>query len=210
RWSKTYMTEDQRFASRRTDVLVYQSEPLEEDLTIAGPIRATLHVSTSATAADWIVKVIDVFPGEIADDAPIRNPNPPPASRNPRRRPSDPRGGYQMLIRGEAFRGRFRNSYEKPEPFVSDQVTEVSFQLWDVMHTFRRGHRIMIHVQSTWFPLIDRNPQTYVPNIFEADWDDFVPATHRVHRTSQHPSHLEFGVIADPTRTAIETPPPRQ
>jgi putative CocE/NonD family hydrolase len=196
-WAKEYMTEDQRFATWRPDVLVYRSEPLDEDLTVGGSLRAELFVSTSATDADWIVKIIDVHPDDIRhDDGGISQ-----------------LGGYQMLVRGEAFRGRFRNSYEQPEPFVPGRVEKVSFELWDVLHTFRKGHRIMVHVQSTWFPFIDRNPQRYVPNIFEASASDFVPATHRVYRSAAHPSSIELGVIDAPyertsARLRVEPPAP--
>jgi putative CocE/NonD family hydrolase len=196
-WAKEYMTEDQRFASWRPDVLVYRSEPLDEDLTVGGPLRAELFVSTSATDADWIVKIIDVHPDDIRhDDGGISQ-----------------LGGYQMLVRGEAFRGRFRNSYEQPEPFVPDRIEKVSFELWDVLHTFRKGHRIMVHVQSTWFPFIDRNPQRYVPNIFEAGASDYVPATHRVYRSAAHPSSIELGVIDAPyertsARLRVDAPAP--
>jgi putative CocE/NonD family hydrolase len=180
--AKEYMTEDQRFASWRPDVLVYRSAPLEEDLTVGGPLRAELWVATSATDADWIVKVIDVHPDDIRrDDGGVSE-----------------MGGHQMLVRAEAFRGRFRQSYEQPAPFASNEITKVSFELWDVLHTFRKGHRIMVHVQSTWFPFIDRNPQTYVLNIFEAGESDFVAATHRVYRSAAYPSSIELGVVDAP------------
>ncbi len=170
--NKTFYAEDQRFASCRPDVLVYQSDILEQDLTLAGPINVKLFVSTTGTDADWIVKVIDVFP----DDHPDK-----PAQHR--------------LIRAEVFRGRFRESFTTPKPFVPNQVEEISFSLWDVLHDFKRGHRLMIHVQSTWFPFIDRNPQTYVPNIFEADEEDFIKATHRVYRSQAYPSHIEAAVL---------------
>jgi hypothetical protein len=175
------MTDDQRFASRRPDVLVYQTDVLKEDLTLAGPMLADLHVSTSGTDADWIVKVIDVFP--------------PNASDYPNMTGGRRLGGYQMMVRSEVIRGRFRNSYEKPEPFVADQPARIRLELLDVLHTFRKGHRVMVHVQSTWFPLVDRNPQKYVENIFLADEGDFVKATHRLWRDSRHPSHLRLGVL---------------
>lgn len=184
RWSKHYIAADQRFAASRPDVLVYQTEPLERDITLAGPMRARLWVSTSATDADWVVKLIDVNPGKLPgwteddDKAGTRN-----------------RGGQQTLVRGEPFRGRFRESYESPKPFVSGQPTEVAFDINDVFHTFQRGHRIMIQVQSSWFPFIDRNPQHYVPNIFEAKEEDFVRATHRVHHDPEHPSSISVGVL---------------
>lgn len=179
--TREYMTADQRFAARRPDVLVYQTEPLEEDLTLAGPIQADLWVSTSGTASDWVVKVIDVFP---------------PDAENPEPNPKEVQmGEYQMMVRSEVIRGRFRNSYETPEPFVPNEPTRVSFELQDVLHTFQRGHRVMVQIQSTWFPLVDRNPQTYVPNIFEADAEDFQKATQRVYRSPERPTRLLVGVL---------------
>ena len=184
-WAREYMTEDQRFAAWRPDVLVFESEVLEEDVTLAGPLRADLWVSTTQQDADWVVKLIDVFPGDVEDNRDRR-----------RRSESDAvMGHYQMLVRGDVFRGRFRNSYEIPEPFTPDEVTRVAFEIQDVLHTFKRGHRIMIQVQSSWFPFVDRNPQKWVDNIFEADAEDFVPATHRVYFSKEHPSRLEVGVL---------------
>lgn len=176
-----YMTDDQRFAARRPDVLVYHTPPLTADVTVAGPIRADLWVSTSGTDADWVVKLIDVLPSDAPDnDGAERSQHP---------------GGYQMHVRSEVFRGRFRNSYTQPEPFVPDEPTHVAFDLQDVLHTFQRGHCIMVQVQSTWFPMVDRNPQKYVDNIFEADEADFIKATHRVYRSSDYPTHLQLGVL---------------
>ena len=180
-WTKKHMTEDQRFAARRPDVLVYTSDVLEEDLTLAGPIRADLWVSTTGSDSDWVVKLIDVYPSELPErDEESDGPD---------------RGGQQTLVRAEVFRGRFRESYEMPKAFVPDEVSNVSFELQDVMHTFQRGHRVMVQVQSSWFPFVDRNPQTYVPNIFEASEDDFIKTTNRVHRSKRHPSHIEIGVL---------------
>ncbi len=182
RWSKSFFIEDQRFSTRRPDVLVYVSEPLEEDLTIGGPLRADFWVSTSGTDADFVAKVIDVYPGELREaDGGLSD-----------------MGNFHQLVRAEAFRGRFRQSYEQPEPFESDRITKLSFALWDVLHTFRKGHRIMVQVQSSWFPFIDRNPQRYVPNIFEAEPDDFITATHRVYRSPRYPSSISIGVIDTP------------
>jgi len=181
RWSKEFMTEDQRFAATRPDVLVYKTEELEEDLTLAGPILADLFVSTTGSSADWIVKVIDVFPGELPGyDEDSGEPN---------------LGGMQRLVRAEVLRGRFRDGFEAPKPFTPNEVTPVSFELLDVLHTFQKGHRIMIHIQSTWFPWVDRNPQSYVPNIFEAEEKDFIKATHRIYRSEQHPSRVRVGVL---------------
>jgi len=170
--NNTFYAEDQRFASRRPDVLAYQTDVLEEDVTLAGTIHADLFVSTSGTDSDWIVKLIDVYPDDLQE-----------------------KSAQQALVRAEVFRGRFRESFEEPKPFEPDQVAEISFNLWDVFHTFKRGHRIMVHVQSTWFPFIDRNPQKYVPNIFEADEDDFIKVINRVYRSREHPSHIEVGVL---------------
>ena len=164
---REYMTEDQRFASRRPDVLTYRTPPLEGDLTIAGPLTAELFVSTTGTDADWVVKLIDEYPGDAID----------PATMNPMRTMSS----YQMMVRSESMRGRYRESFSVPKAFVPGEVTPVSFPLQDVLHTFKKGHRVMVQVQSTWFPLMDRNPQTFVPNIFEATESDFVKATHRVY-----------------------------
>jgi len=175
-----YMTDDQRYASRRPDVLVYQTDVLEHDLTLAGPLQAELHVSTSQGDADWVVKVIDVFPND----------------REGNSAEGRPLGGYQMLVRSEIIRGRFRNSYSRPEPFVPDRPAVVRLELQDVLHTFGKGHRIMVQICSTWFPLADRNPQKYVPNIFQAADEDFVPATHRVYRSRDRASHLKVGVLA--------------
>lgn len=175
-----YMVADQRFAARRPDVLVYESPVLEHDVTLAGPLRAVLYVSTTGTDADWIVKLVDVYPNDRADP----DPNP----RNVRL------GGYQQLVRGEVMRGKFRRSLEKPEPFVPGEITEVAFELPDVYHTFRSGHRIMVQIQSSWFPLVDRNPQQFV-DIYQATEADFHPATHRVYRTRQYASRLEVPVL---------------
>jgi hypothetical protein len=183
-WSKNYMTEDQRFAAQRPDVLVYQTEPLEQELTLAGPLEAELWVSTTATDADWVVKLIDVNPGKMPGYTPADE-----------REGKKNRGGQQTLVRGEPFRGRFRESYSEPRPFKPGEATKVRFTINDVFHTFQRGHRVMIQVQSSWFPFIDRNPQTFVPNIFEAKEEDFVRAFHRVYRSAAHPSSIKVNVL---------------
>ncbi|MBN1939893.1 MAG: CocE/NonD family hydrolase [Candidatus Aminicenantes bacterium] len=177
---REYFVEDQRFAASRPDVLTYSGAVLAGDVTITGPIKAELYVSTTGTDADWVVKVIDVYP----DNAP-----------DPKTNPKGIRmGGYQRLIRGDIIRGKFRNSFEKPEPFVPGRVAKVEFELPDVQHTFLKGHRIMIQVQSSWFPLFDRNPQTFV-NIRTAGEEDFRKATHRLHRTAEYPSGIRFKVL---------------
>ena len=148
---------------------------------IAGPIDAHLWVATSQRDADWVVKVIDVFP----DDAPD----------HPHLRPGKHMGGYQMMVRSEVLRGRYREGYERARPFSPGQATALKVPLQDVLHTFKAGHRVMIQIQSTWFPLVDRNPQRYVPNIFAADEDDFVAATHRVYRAGARASRLSFSAL---------------
>ena len=175
-----YMDDDQRFASKRPDVMVYQTDVLTEDITLTGPLTADLFVSTTGTDADYIVKLIDVLPQD---------------TRTPTNKDINvPLGGYQMLVRGEVFRGKYRNSFEKPEPFIPGKVTEVKYELPDVAHTFKKGHRIMIQIQNSWFPLVDRNPQKFV-NIYKCDDSDFIKATHRIYHTSQYPSHLEVNVL---------------
>jgi len=184
--TREHMVDDQRFASTRQDVLVYESDVLEEDVTIAGPVMNSLFVSTTGTDADWIVKLIDVLP----DSLPV--PEVPANSTSTVRQP--PMAGYQMLVRGEVFRGKFRNSFSKPEAFVPGQVTKVEYGMNDIFHTFRRGHRIMIQVQSSWFPLVDRNPQKFM-NINEAREADFQKATHRVFRQQGAASKITVQVM---------------
>jgi len=175
-----YMTADQRFASRRPDVLVYQTPELTEDMTIAGPIEVDLNVSTSGTDADFIVKVIDVFPTEYP------NPDPNPTGVK--------MGGYQMLVRGDVMRGKFRNSFEKPEAFKPNEPARVRFTLPDMCHTFRPGHRLMVQVQSTWFPIIDRNPQTFC-DIYQASEKDFQKSTMRVLTGAEKGSSVSVRVV---------------
>lgn len=175
-----YMTDDQRFADRRPDVAVYQTVVLEEDVTLTGPLTADLWVSTTGTDADYVVKLIDVFP-DSAKTPPGKNIN-------------VPFSGYQMLVRGEVMRGRFRNSYEKPEPFVPGKTTRVKFVIPDVAHTFKKGHRIMVQVQNSWFPLVDRNPQKFV-NIYECSESDFQKATQRIFHNSTYPSSVQVTVL---------------
>lgn len=180
RMAPAYKTADQRFASRRPDVLVYTTDVLEEDVTIAGPIEAKLFVSTSGTDSDWVVKLVDVYP----DDYPDPKPNPEGVKM----------GGYQQLVRGDVMRGKFRNGFEKPEPFVPGKPEQVKFTLQDVCHNFRSGHRIMIQVQSSWFPLVDRNPQKFV-DIYTAREADFQKAMQRVYRTRDLPSSVSVLVM---------------
>jgi hypothetical protein len=170
-----YMAYDQRFTSTRPDVLVYQSEPLAADLTIAGSVRPTLFVSTSGTDSDWIVKLIDVHPdSDAATNA--------------------TKGGFQELVRGDVMRGKFRNSYSRPEAFVPGKVEQVTFAMDDVLHTFKKGHRIMLHIQSTWFPLVDLNPQSFV-DIYDAKPADFIKATERVYHSAMRASRIDLPVL---------------
>ncbi len=178
--TREYMVEDQRFASRRPDVLVYQTPILDRDVTLAGPIKATLFVSTTGTDSDFIVKLIDVFP----DSMPDPDPNPAGVTM----------GGYQMLVRGEPMRAKFRNSYSTPEPMPPGKVTKVEFTLPDVNHAFLRGHRIMIQIQSSWFPLVDRNPQKFL-DINRATESDFQKATQRVYRSAPNNSRITVSVL---------------
>jgi predicted acyl esterase len=169
-------------------------------VTIAGPISPRLFVSTSGTDSDWDVKLIDVYPNDYPDsklDQPRPEDKDKPRTDVPP--PSFTMSGYQQLVRGEPFRGKFRHSFEKPEAFTPGKVEEIDFHMQDVNHTFRRGHRIMVQIQSSWFPLTDRNPQTFV-NIPDAKPADFVKATERVYHTKEEASGIVVGVLANPER----------
>ncbi|AXT55947.1 CocE/NonD family hydrolase [Aquimarina sp. AD1] len=174
---RKYMTDDQRFAARRPDVLVYETPILSEDMTLSGEILAKLKVATTGTAADWVVKLIDVYPADAEDTEETQK--------------YLKMSNYHMMVRSEVLRGRFRNSFSKPEPFIPNQKTDVNIKLQDVHHTFLKGHKIQIQVQSTWFPFIDLNPQTFVPNIFKAKASDFKKQTHKVFEDSS----VEFSVL---------------
>lgn len=178
--SADYMTADQRHAGRRPDVLVYQTAVLDADTTVAGAIDVEFYVSTSGTDSDWVVKLIDVYPNDFPD---------------PKNNPTGVKmGGYQQLVRGDIFRGRFRKSFEKPEPFVPNRAELVKFTMPAVCHAFRPGHRLMIQVQSSWFPLFDRNPQTFV-NFSTATPTDFQKSTQRVFRTTDMPSQISVRLV---------------
>ena len=178
-----YTTEDQRFASERPDVLTYETEPLDQDLIVEGPTKINLNVSTTGTDSDFVVKLIDVYPNDYP--TPPEGPQTPPNSVK--------MGGYQQLVRGEPFRGKFRNSFEKPEAFVPGKPASINFELPDIYHAFRRGHRIMIQVQSSLFPLVDRNPQKFM-DIPKAQESDFQKATERVFRSAKLSSSITFSV----------------
>jgi putative CocE/NonD family hydrolase len=177
KWS-TWLVEDQRFVDDRADVLSWTTPPLDANLTIAGEVVADLFASTSGSDADWIVKVIDAYPEHYPENWDL--------------------AGYQLMVSNEVFRARYRRNPEKPEPIMPDAVLEYAFSLHTQNYTFLKGHRLMVQVQSTWFPIIDRNPQTAVPNIFNAKESDFRKATHRIYRSAQYPSHVTIPVVVRP------------
>lgn len=174
---RKYMTDDQRFAARRPDVLVFETPVLTEDMTLSGEVLAKLKVATTGTDADWVVKLIDVYPNDAEDTEETQQ--------------YLKMANYHMMVRSEVMRGRFRNDFSKPEPFVPNQKTDVNIKLQDIHHTFKKGHKIQVQVQSTWFPLIDLNPQTYVPNIFKAAASDFTKQMHKVY----HDSEIEVMIL---------------
>ena len=178
--TREYMIDDQRFAARRPDVKTYQTDVLKEDITLTGPVLANLVVSTTGTDADYVVKLIDVYPENAENPSP--NPN------------GVMMAGYEMLVRGEILRGKYRNSFEKPEPFVSGAITKVNYPLPDVAHTFKKGHRIMIQIQNSWFPLADRNPQKFM-NIYTAEPKDFQKATHKIYHDTFNSSFITVKVL---------------
>jgi hypothetical protein len=183
--TREYMTDDQRFASRRTDVITFKTSVLENDLTLAGTVIADLKVSISTTDADFVVKLIDVFPDGFVYDTLVYT--------------SDKENnylmdGYEMLVRGEIMRGRYRNSFEKPEAFEPNKITNVKFELPDVAHTFKKGHRLMIQVQSTWFPLADRNPQQFV-DIYHCEDKDFIKSEIKLFHDATNASNLILPIL---------------
>ncbi|HEY2823817.1 MAG TPA: CocE/NonD family hydrolase [Candidatus Acidoferrum sp.] len=171
----TWLVQDQRFVDHRPDVLTWQTDGLTDDVTLAGQVTAKLFASTTGSDSDWVVKLIDVYPESMPQDWKL--------------------SGFELMIADEIFRGRYRNSFEKPEPITPNTVTPFTIDLHTTNHVFKKGHRIMVQVQSTWFPLYDRNPQKFVPNIFEAKASDYQKATQRIYRSSQYPSHIEMSVL---------------
>ncbi len=178
--TREYMCDDQRFASRRTDVLTYETDTLRNDMTLTGPVVADLLTSITTTDADFVVKVIDVFPDNFKYPDSLKM--------------EYPMGGYQMLVRAEIMRGRYRNSFEKPEAFVPGKISEVKYELPDVAHTFLKGHRIMIQIQSTWFPLADRNPQQFI-NPYTSLTKDFVKSTISIYHNAVNASKVVLPVL---------------
>ena len=187
-YPRDFMTEDQRFVAGRPDVLVYRTEPLTEDVTIAGDIKPQLFISSSGTDADFVVKLIDVFPGDYEYPKGVK---PPANSAGCVFQP----GGYQMLLRGEPFPARFRNSFEKPEPLKPNTPVKISYVMPGIVHTFKKGHRIMVQIQSTWFPLVARNPQKFMANYEQATNADFQKATERVYHSAANPSLIVLAVV---------------
>jgi putative CocE/NonD family hydrolase len=171
----TWLVEDQRFVENRPDVLSWETEELKEDVTLAGAVTAKLFASTTGSDSDWIVKLIDVYPEKYEEKWQL--------------------AGYELMISDEVFRGRFRKSFERSEAITPGAVTPFTIDLHTANHVFKKGHRIMVQVQSTWFPIIDRNPQKFVPNIFEAKEGDFVKATQKIYRSREHASGVEISVV---------------
>jgi hypothetical protein len=171
----TWLVEDQRFVDHRPDVLSWQTEELKDDVTLAGAVTAKVFAATTGSDSDWIVKLIDVYPEKYEERWQL--------------------SGYELMVADEVFRGRFRKSFEKPEPLTAGEVTAFNIDLHTANHVFKKGHRIMVQVQSTWFPIIDRNPQKFVPNIFEAKETDFVKATQKIYRSKQYPSGVEISIV---------------
>jgi putative CocE/NonD family hydrolase len=187
--TREYMTDDQRFAERRPDVLTFRTGILENDVTVTGIVTADLLTSISSTDADFVVKLIDVFPDNLSYNDPNIYSSEDPVQ-------TYPMGGYEMLVHGEIFRGRYRNSYEKPEPFKPGKIERVKFDIGDVAHTFKKGHRIMVQIQSSWFPLADRNPQKFV-NIYKATESDFQKATIRIYHDKSNASNILLPVLRE-------------
>ena len=183
----TWLVQDQRFVDQRPDVLTWQTDAITEDVIVAGQVTAKLFASTTGSDSDWIVKLIDVYPEKVASDWRL--------------------SGYELMIADEIFRGRFRNSFEKPEPITPGEVTPFVIDLHTANHVFKKGHRIMVQVQSTWFPLYDRNPQKFVPNIFEAKESDYQKATQHIYRSNRFPSSVEISVLPSARPTAAAIPP---
>jgi putative CocE/NonD family hydrolase len=181
--TREYMIDDQRFTTNRTDVLVYKTDTLTEDITLAGPLVALLKTGISTSDADFVVKLIDVFPDNFEYAATAGD-----------QQPGYVMNGYQMLVRGDIMRGRYRNSFEKPEAFIPGKISEVRFTLNDIAHTFKKGHRIMVHIQSSWFPLVDRNPQRIV-DIYSCSDKDFQKATIKIYHDTDNASLLVLPVL---------------
>jgi uncharacterized protein len=173
----TWLVQDQRFVDQRPDVLTWQTDELTDEVTLAGQVTAKIFTSTTGSDSDWIVKLIDVYPEKYPQNWRL--------------------SGFELMIADEIFRGRFRNSFEKPEAATPGEVTPITIDLHTADHVFKKGHRMMVQVQSTWFPLYDRNPQKFVPNIFEAKESDYQKTTQRIYRSKRYPSSVEISVLPD-------------
>jgi hypothetical protein len=182
----TWLVQDQRFVDQRPDVLTWQTDTLTDNVTLAGNVVAKLFASTTGSDSDWVVKLIDVYPESMPSNWKL--------------------SGFELMIADEIFRGRFRNSFERPEPITPNQVTPFTVDLHTANHVFKKGHRIMVQVQSTWFPLYDRNPQKFVPNIFEAKAADYQKATQRIYRSKQYPSRIEISVLPNSNAATAASP----
>ena len=178
--TREYMTDDQRHASTRQDVLVFETNVIENDFTVSGPMNVSLEVSTTGTDADWIVKIIDVFPDDSVSNFKTKSPH----------------GAYQMLVRGDVMRGKFKTGFGNPTPFEPNKITNVKFLLTDIFHKFKVGHKLMVQIQSSWFPLVDLNPQKFM-NINLAKPDDYQKATHRVYHTKENQTYIELPIWKD-------------
>jgi putative CocE/NonD family hydrolase len=174
---RNWLQQDQRFVDNRPDVLTWESEPLAENLTIAGDVVAHLFASTTGTDADWVVKLIDVYPDSVPDQPQM--------------------GAYQLMVNADIMRGRYWKGFERATPIPANRVTPFTVDLHQQLYRFRKGHRLMVQVQSTWFPLYDRNPQTFVPNIFHAKESDFRRQEHRIWHTARYPSHLSVLLLPE-------------
>jgi hypothetical protein len=173
----TWLVQDQRFVDSRPDVLTWQTDELNEDVTLAGQVTAKLFASTTGTDSDWVVKLIDVYPQKMSSDWRL--------------------SGYELMIADEIFRGRYYKSFERPQAIAAGDVVPYTVDLHTANHVFKKGHRIMVQVQSTWFPLYDRNPQKFVPNIFEAKESDYQRATQKIYRSRENPSSVEISVVPE-------------
>ena len=174
RWF-TWLTEDQRFVDGRPDVASWSTDTLTNDITVTGEILANLYAASTGSDVDWIVKLIDVYPGHYPQDIKM--------------------GGYQLMVANDVFRGRYRKSFENPQAIVPNKIDSYTVDLHSLNHVFKKGHKIMVQIQSSWFPIIDRNPQKYVPNIFEAQESDFQKATQKIYRSPQYPTHIQLSVM---------------
>jgi len=181
---ETWLVEDQRFVDHRPDMLSYKTDTLDKDVTVTGDIIAHVFASISGSDADWVVKLIDVYPNFYKKDSGMSQ--------------------YELMIAGDIFRGRFKNSFSKPEPITPGKVEEFTFGLHEVNHVFKKGHRIMVQIQSSWFPIFDMNPQHYVPNIFLATRKDFVKSTQHIYHSKRYATCIELPIVAESNKVTVQ------